>query len=139
MLYEKHKKTVWDSRIEAIFQDKPKEDTEAFLDIVGMMIYNEKNDFLSLLYKNFGIELFTSFISVFSGKTIEVPKREELRDIIISALCFYYRELEGKNWKEVKTILEMENLKSIKYGRKIYSLKEDIREEILKDFKGIKE
>jgi len=68
------------------------------------------------LYELLGLAKFVDVLSLLEGQTIKFPTKEDLTDTIQLALCYYYRNLEGKEWPEIKQVLQDPDLPSIKYG-----------------------
>ena len=66
------------------------------------------------------------------GRTVRFPTSTELKDAIILALCFYYREIENKDWAEIHDLVPY-NFNSISISYKIKSLNAAMRQE-LKNF-----
>ena len=80
-----------------------------------MLVYAE-------LYKLLGVEQFTEVISLIDGQTITFPTKEEFKETIITVLCYYYRNVENKEWDEIKILLGDPDLNNIKYGIRAASL-----------------
>ena len=74
-----------------------------------LVIYSE-------IYKLLGVELFTDLITLIDGRTLSFPSKEEFKDMIITVLCYYYRNVEGKDWNEIKALLGDPDLNTIKFG-----------------------
>lgn len=74
-----------------------------------LVIYSE-------IYKLLGVELFTDLITLIDGRTLSFPSKEEFKDMIITVLCYYYRNVEGKDWDEIKALLGDPDLNTIKFG-----------------------
>lgn len=113
-----------------VFQQRLKETIkttaakDVIQDVIRLHLFKnaEKNEaLLSLVeaYDLLGLEKFTELISLLEGKTITFPKKEDFKDTIQLAVCYYYRIIEGKEWDEVKALLGEEDLPTIKYGIRI--------------------
>lgn len=74
-----------------------------------MLIYTE-------IYKLLGVEKFTQLISLVNGETLNFPTKEEFKDTLVTVLCYYYRNIENKSWKEIKSLIGDPNLNTVKYG-----------------------
>lgn len=68
------------------------------------------------IYKVLGVENFTTLINLIDGKTLEFPSKEEFKELIITVLCYYYKEVEHKDWEDIKSIIGDPDLNSIKHG-----------------------
>ena len=87
------------------------------------------------MYNLLGLEKFTALVSLVDGKTITFPTKEEFKEAIILVLCYYYHIMEGRNWKEVKSILGMPDVNFIKYGIKLNKMKDFITDLIKRRFR----
>lgn len=95
-------------------------------------ISNEENwKILLNLLNELGPQEFIKLISIIKGKTIIFPTEEELKDSILTTLCYYYKEIEGKTWEDIKKLVNMENLNTIKFGIKVRQLQQFIQTQIL--------
>lgn len=114
----------------SVFQQKIKETikTDAAKDVVQDIIRlhlfknAEKNEaLLSLVevYDLLGLDKFSELMALLEGKTITFPKKEDFRDTVQLAVCYYYRVIEGKAWEDIKVILGEDELPTIKYGIRI--------------------
>lgn len=129
--------TIWQEKVSCIFKTKPKSDEMLFLDIVSMFIFSKENDNISAIYNEIGLETFINILGLIGGQDITLPTQERLKDSMLSALCFYYKELKGYSWTEIHNILPFNDINSIKYGRAISKLEKDIVEKIKNNFKEI--
>jgi hypothetical protein len=112
-------KTVFQQRL----KDTLKTDSSRAVieDLIRLHLFKnaEKNEALLTLvevYDLLGIDKFTDLIAILDGKTITFPRREDFRDTVQLAICYYYRTVEGKSWKDIKAILGEDELPTIKYG-----------------------
>jgi len=78
---------------------------------------------------------FSKLISIIKGRTLSFPDEEELQEAIITTLCYYYKEIERKEWDQIKECLNMKDLNTIKYGIKVTQFKQFIQTQALKDLK----
>jgi hypothetical protein len=74
------------------------------------------------IYNLLGAETFAELIDLLNGKTITFPTREEFRETVQVALCYYEKHLMGKKWSEIKELLKDPELASLKVGAKTQSL-----------------
>ena len=87
------------------------------------------------MYNLLGLEKFTALVSLIDGKTITFPTKEEFKESIILVLCYYYHIMEGRSWKEVKSLLGMPDVNFIKYGIKLNKMKDFITDLIKRRFR----
>lgn len=76
---------------------------------VDNLVYTE-------MFNLLGTDLFTQLIYLVDGQTITLPTKEEFKNTIITVLCYYYHTVLNKDWDEVKSILGMPDLNTIKEG-----------------------
>lgn len=79
-----------------------------------------------------GVDGFVKSFSPFWGKTVIFPTEEEFKESLITVLCYYYKNVENKEWIEVKEILNMPDLNTIKYGIKVRQLEQFINQQLLR-------
>ena len=87
------------------------------------------------IYKLLGLSKFTELISLIDGKTITFPSKEEFRETIVTILCYYYRNVQNKDWDEIKSLFNMPELNTIRYGIKASQLEAFIKELIARRIK----
>jgi len=85
-------------------------------------------------------ELF-KLISYFDGDTIKLPTKEEHRALMLTAVCYYLKEVKRYGWNEIKEFLDLpENnaklLSSISIGKKMCKLSEKMSRELAEILKG---
>lgn len=90
-----------------------------------MLGFNESGS-LSELYKLVGLTEFTKIIDLFSGMTVTFPDREDFKEYVTIAACYYYRKILGKSWKDIKKVLGEENIRAHKYSNKIKIFQRDL-------------
>jgi hypothetical protein len=74
-----------------------------------------------------GMKSYIKLITALRGKKINLPSEDELKDSILTVICYYYKEIEKKNWKEIMRILGMPTLNTIKYGIRLRQLSQFIQ------------
>jgi hypothetical protein len=84
------------------------------------------------VYTTLGSTQFTKLISIINGKTLSFPSISDYQESIVSALSYYYKEILGLEWKEIKEKLSLADHDSIKYGIRIRQLRSFIDEQMLK-------
>jgi hypothetical protein len=70
------------------------------------------------LYHVLGLEGFVRVMSLFEGRSIRFPSRKNVNDMILTALLFHYREIEGMSWSEIKERVPFD-FSPISYSTKI--------------------
>lgn len=120
---------LWQKQLNELFTKRKPSDTEKILNVVELIVHMSKNDDMSQLYSRVGIRAFTEVIEIFGGRTVKFIDKEELRETLVLALCYYYREIKGYDWDKVKSVLPFE-INSVSMGIRISSLNNKIRKEI---------
>ena len=95
--------------------------------------------YLMTLFNELGPAEFAKVINIFKGKTITFPTEEDYQDSIITSLCYYYKEIEGLDWNQIKEKLSMGKLNTIKYGIRVQQLKGFIDEQMLRAFTKVEQ
>ena len=80
------------------------------------------------IYNLLGLGKFTELLSLIDGKTITFPSKDEFKETIVTVLCYYYRNVLNKDWEEIKSLLNMPELNTIRYGIKASQLEAFIKE-----------
>lgn len=92
---------------------------------------------LLLMYEELGPSGMAKLVSLAKGKAITFPTEEEFQDSVITTLSYYYKEVENKNWDEIKKILNQPDLNTIKFGIRVRNFSTFINEQLLKKFKKV--
>lgn len=121
--------SVFEQQLRDIFKPSEKEQSSLFSIISLVFYHNSKITDLHDIYRLLGLENFIKLISLLDGRTIKFPTASELKDAIILALCFYYREIENKEWAEIHELVPY-NFNSISISYKIKSLNAAMRQEL---------
>lgn len=87
------------------------------------------------IYNLLGLDKFTELISLIDGKTINFPSKDDFKEAVITVLCYYYRNVQKKDWDEIKSLLGLPELNTIRYGIKASQLEAFIKEVINKRIK----
>lgn len=136
MLYETPKNILELKINEALGTDE--ESVVSDLIKLSLMKKASKNqDFLvyTELYKLLGIEKFTEVISLLDGRTVTFPTKDDFKDSVITVLCYYYRNVKKLEWDEIKELLGMPDINTIKQGIRASQYESYIKELIEKRLK----
>lgn len=125
-------KTLWEEKLSKVFAKRSPEDTEMLINLVSLSVFSRNNDDLGELYHVLGLDGFSKIISLFSGRTVTFPDREEFRSQLLIAVCYYYKKILGYSWEEVKKELPFaeDEINSIKIGKGISRLDREIQEQL---------
>lgn len=115
----KNPKSVFQQKIQETV--KTNTSKQIIEDIIRLHLFKnaEKNEaLLSLveIYDLLGLDKFTELLQLLDGRTVTFPQKEDFKDTIQLAICYYYKNIEGKSWGEIKEILGDSELPTIKYG-----------------------
>ena len=92
---------------------------------------------LMQLFTLLGSVEFAKMITILGGKTITFPTEDDYKDSIITALCYYYKEIESLDWEQIKEKIDINKLNTIKYGIRVQQLKSFIDSQIFRDIQKI--
>ncbi len=106
-------------KLEATLHTDPAK--ELIADILRLQLFKRADKDESLLtlvevYDLVGFDRFVDLISIFNGLTIQFPSKEEFKETIQLAISYYYRTVEGKSWTEIKDLMGVEDLPTIRFG-----------------------
>lgn len=127
---------VWEKRLQETFKKKNKDQTQLFLDIVSIVLFqNEKAREVGDLYSILSLDDFIKVINLFENRTIEFPSKREVKEAIETSLFYYYKYVRGvDSYKELKemNIIDEKEFSSRSIGRKLTKLNSKLQEELLK-------
>jgi len=137
MLKGEHR-TLWEKKLNRLFEKRKPEDVELLINLVSLSVYSRNNKDLGSLYTILGTDNFSKVISLFSGRTITFPDREEFREALIIAVCYYYKEILNYEWSKIKEELPFakDEINSIKIGKGIKKLNKEIKKQFFDLFSG---
>ena len=92
---------------------------------------------LYMLSKLLNEESLLKLISYYDGDILKIPSKEEYKNCLLTALCFWLKTFKGYTWFEIKEYLDIpENnkdmLSSISIGGKINKLKDSLGKDLVK-------
>ena len=68
------------------------------------------------VYNLLGLEKFSELVSLIDGRTLHLPTKEELRDTVITVLCYYYRNVKKMEWADIKEKLGIQDINAVRQG-----------------------
>lgn len=77
---------------------------------------NSDNLVYTEVYNLLGLEKFSELVTLLDGKALALPTKDDLKDTVTMVLCYYYRNIEHKNWDDIKSILGIPDINTIKQG-----------------------
>lgn len=126
---DKQHKELWDKRLEDIFKKTEQSETDVFMSIVSMIIYNNvKCTDIANLYTLMGLDNFLKIVTLFESRTIEFPSKKEIKDAVELALIYYYKKVHNFSYEQLRElpIFKGKELSSISIGKKIVKLQKEI-------------
>lgn len=134
-------KEIFEEQLNDLFLHSEKTETNQVVRVLSLVLYAEegfknKEDFLDL-YNLLGLDGFVSVVSLFEKRTVTFPSIETIKDDIILAVIFYYKEIKNYSWAEIKNIVPFE-FSSISYAFRIKKLNSFIVEQMKEVFQGEK-
>lgn len=118
-------KSVFQQKISDIMKDDPTKDL--ILDIFELQMFksadkDDKKLVMVELYNLLGFEKFVEVIELLGGKTIKFPSRDEFKDLIETALAYYYRTFRGYDWVKIKELIGDPEMSSVKFGSRMQQM-----------------
>lgn len=121
---------VFEEQLNDIFVRSREDNNNAIIRILNILVYsNTKNQDLIDLYNLLGVDGFVSVVSLFEGRTVKFPNKEEIKEQLLLALIYYYREIENLSWSDIKNKIPFE-FSTISYSMKIKNLNSSISKQI---------
>jgi len=114
-------------KLENVLNDDKSSSVEDILTLVDLILYKNREVDLAGLHQLLGPDLFVQTLQLLGGKTITFPDTEEFKEIFTWALCYYAKEIQHKDWKELKEELGYD-VSSIKWSMKNKQLTQFIQE-----------
>ena len=125
---------IWEKRLQEAFKKKDKTETQLFLDVVSIILFNnDKARELGDLYSILKLEDFIKVVSLFENRTIEFPSKREIKEAIELSLFYYSQYIRGiDSYKELKSmnIVDEKEFSSKSIGKKLTKINEKLKEKI---------
>lgn len=118
---------VFEEQLNDLFTEHTPKASDKISRILSLLILDRNmSDNMVQLYDLVGIDTFLLVCSLFEKKKVEFPSREELRDLVVTAVLYYYREVKQMDWSEIKDILPFD-FSPISYSFKIRNFEESMQ------------
>ena len=98
--------------------------------VLEMIIFFSFGEKIGSFYKLLGDDLFFKVIDEFGENTVEFPSKDEIKDMIITAMVYYYKEVMGFNWERIQELLPYEKDVGLRYNRKINKINKDLKKKL---------
>lgn len=130
---------VFEQQINELFVRKQDDEADVVLEALSIVLYqNHKNTDMVELYKLLGLDGFLKVVSLFEGRTVKFPTRGEIQESLILSLCYYYKEVLGMTWPEIRQKMPFD-ISAHSYGIRIKSLNRFVRKKLSQLFGGTDE
>lgn len=133
--------SVWDYRIRKMFANTEKNDNPSGLlwKIVNIVLYeNTRDTTLMEIYKTLDKDNFIRLIQLLDGRSFRAPTRSELEEALLTAIFYYEKEVNDKNWQQIQNEIDFE-ISPRKYGIRVRNLNNYVVQkiqELLRDIQG---
>lgn len=121
---------LWEENLRSAFEETVKTDAEILLNILNIVVFNRFGSDLGYLYKVIGMEKFAKITETFSNKTIRFPEADDLRQALVLALSYYYKNIKRMSWEDVQRQLPYEHDLPLHMGKRIASLDRTIKSQL---------
>jgi hypothetical protein len=129
--FKKDIKSQWESQMETILKPPKNTDMESFLSLIAIAMNNRHDKNIAKMYNIVhNIEIFSDIMNAFSGMTVTFPNREDFKETILLGLSYYYKEMKGMNWDQIKKEMPFDNILPIKAERALLKLEKSIKSSI---------
>jgi len=117
-VYNSENLSLWEEDINNAFAETMRSDSEIFMNILSIIVFNRFNPMIGKFYKLIDdLEKFTKIIDEMSDQYFKFPNSQELKDAITLSLVYYYKVVKGFSWEEVQKQFPYEKDIPIHYGK----------------------
>jgi len=134
----KNPKELFEAQMNDIFDKKTEGEENSILQVLTILLgMPPTNRDLLDLYELLGLDGFSGVVSLFENRTVTFPSKSELNETVLTALIFYYREIENLSWAEIKEKIPFD-FSPISYSTKIKKLNHYVVTQLLDILGGTK-
>lgn len=128
----KQPKTLFQQQLNEIMADDPSK--QLISDLIHMQMHKnaEKDERMLILIELFnmiGLDNFINIIDLIDGRPVKFPTREDFKDTIEIAICYYYKNFQNYDWSKIDGLLE-ERIKTKKMSSNIRQLERFMKERV---------
>lgn len=130
---------IWDYRIKKLFKNTQKKSSpkDTLWQIVNLILYeNAKDTTLVEIFNTLDRDNFIRLIQLLDGRTFKAPTKKSLEDALLTAVFYYEKEMNGKDWKTIQDELDFE-ISPRKYGIRVRNLNNFIVQKIQELIRGV--
>lgn len=129
---------LFEKRIDEIFSAQKTDEFDMLMRLVTIIIAEQApGDDMVALYNLLPMQDFVRVVNLFDGRLVRFFSRKDVQDALLLALCFYYREVEGLDWKEIAQKIPFP-ISSTSYSSRVRKLSAAMREQMMKTLGGEK-
>jgi hypothetical protein len=128
--------SAWESQLRDIFRAAPEVTDEPLFQLLSLVFHYDKNtQDIQDVYRLLGMEDFCRIIHLLDGRVIKFPTSTELKDAVLTALCYYYHEVQKLDWQAIHDKIPFA-FNSISISRRVRSLDNQFKKQIIEILGG---
>ena len=123
---------VWSYRIQKLFENTEKKASskDTLWNIVNLILYESYKDTTFVeIFNTLDRENFIKLIQLLDGRTFKSPSKKSLEEALLTAVFYYEKEINKKDWKTIQDDLDFE-ISPRKYGIRVRNLSNFIIQKI---------
>ncbi len=126
-----------DEKINSIMARIKLSDVDLILATLSVVIYStETNVDIIELFNLLDLDSFIKIISLFDGRTVQLPTKKQFRNSLLLSILYYYREIKKMEWEDIKKEFPFD-ISSISYGIQIKNLNSWVKDKMVQLLKKI--
>lgn len=117
-----------------------------FLNHLSLWVYaNNSNSDLPALAEVLEEDQLIKLVNFFDGADVKIPTKHELKECQLSIILFYYREILGFDWLDIKKRLNLPEIdkkpffNSVSMSRKVSKIKNQMQTDLMQTFESLSE
>ena len=128
-------KDKWDDKIINALKEIEKDDSVGFFNLISIAIHNKltctSSTNIDKLYNAIGYEAFTKVIQWMGGRKVVIPKEDEFKNMLMTVIIYYYREIKKYSWDEISAMFPYDNISKV-YPKQVKAINDTIKKELVK-------
>ncbi|KKN06853.1 hypothetical protein LCGC14_1073120 [marine sediment metagenome] len=126
-----------DEKINSIMARIKLSDVDLILATLSVVIYStETNVDIIELFNLLDLDSFIKIISLFDGRTVQLPTKKQFRNSLLLSILYYYREIKKMEWEDIKKEFPFD-ISSISYGIQIKNLNSWVKDKMVQLLKKV--
>lgn len=130
------KEKIFDNPL-SVFQEnvnnimKDQDQLNLIKELIKLQMFKNSEKSSSLLqlievYNYLGIDKFMGVMDILAGKTIKFPKKNDFKETVEVAICYYYHQVENYSWNKIKEMISDDEFQVKKMSIKVDQLQKFI-------------